>query len=68
MIGIDMEMPKSCEECKYKGAKWCYIEIWSNRGTKEVPEEGRPSWCPLIDLSGCLNFCPNCGAKMDREE
>ena len=52
MVAIkDMEMPKSCEECKYKGAKWCYIEIWSNRGTKEVPEEGRPSWCPLIDLT-----------------
>lgn len=51
MVGIMIPMPKSCEECKYKGAKWCYIEIWSNRGTKEVPEEGRPSWCPLIDLS-----------------
>ena len=51
MVGIMIPMPKSCEECKYKGAKWCYIEIWSNRGTKEVPEEGRPSWCPLIDLT-----------------
>ena len=51
MIGINMPMPASCADCKYKGAKWCYIEIWGNRGAKEVPEAGRPEWCPLIDMS-----------------
>ena len=50
MIGLDMAMPESCSECKYKGARWCYIEIWNNRGPKDVPETGRPEWCPLIDL------------------
>lgn len=51
MVGIDMHVPESCKKCKFKCAKWCYIEVWSNRGAKEVPEEGRPDWCPLIDLS-----------------
>lgn len=50
MTGLDMQCPASCKECEFKGARWCYIEIWSNRGAKEVPEKGRPEWCPLIDL------------------
>lgn len=52
MVGLKGDMPRACNDCKYKGARWCYIEIWSNHGTKEVPETGRPDWCPLVDLSG----------------
>lgn len=51
MIGIDMEMPKSCEECTYKGVKWCYLEMWNGNKGKVVPKNGRADWCPLIDLS-----------------
>lgn len=54
MIGLDMSMPASCIDCKYKGAKWCYIEIWRNHGAKEVPEKGRPDWCQLIELEDDL--------------
>lgn len=47
MTGINIPTPTSCATCKFKGDRWCYIEVWMNRGANEVPEEGRPEWCPL---------------------
>ena len=51
MVGINMEMPKSCEKCKFKGARLCYIAVWLEMHFKEIPKEGRAEWCPLIDLT-----------------
>ena len=39
-------------------SKWLY-----KCGEIQCPECGNR--IHRIDLSGCLNFCPNCGAKMD---
>ena len=66
MIGIKTQMPASCEECNFKGAKWCYIEIWNNKGAREVPEEGRPNWCPLTEIKEqtvdkCCETCKHKG-------
>lgn len=56
MIAIDMEMPKGCEECKfrhwYRGYNTCGI----NKGTisrewQHLSHDYKPSWCPLIDLT-----------------
>ena len=51
MVMLNIDMPASCEVCKFKGDKWCYVEVWMNRGAKEVPEEGRAEWCPMEDVS-----------------
>lgn len=55
MVGIrGIRMPESCGDCAYKGARLCYLQIWSasaDERAEEVPKEGRPDWCPLVDLS-----------------
>ena len=51
MIRIDIEMPKSCNTCPFKGARLCYITVWLGTEYREVPEEGRADWCPMEDMS-----------------
>lgn len=46
MIVIDMDMPKSCEECRFfDGEDMCYAD-----GTFALSQsafENRPTWCPI---------------------
>lgn len=51
MIKLNIPMPASCEDCPYKGARWCYLEVLRKKEPKEVPEEGRAEWCPMEDVS-----------------
>lgn len=51
MVSLNIQMPASCKSCPFKGARVCYIVTWLSMGFKEVPEEGRAEWCPLIDMS-----------------
>jgi hypothetical protein len=48
---LNIDMPASCEDCPYKGARWCYLEVLRKKEPKEVPEEGRAEWCPMEDVS-----------------
>ena len=50
MVKIDIDIPTSCDTCPFKGARVCYIATWLGTEYREVPEEGRAKWCPLIDL------------------
>lgn len=48
MVQLNIDMPASCEDCPYKGVKWCYIAIWlEEMSYKEIPEKGRAEWCPM---------------------
>lgn len=51
MVSLNIQMPASCKSCPYKGERWCYLEVLRGMESQEVPEEGRPDWCPLIDMS-----------------
>ena len=51
MVMLNIDMPASCEDCPYKGARWCYLEVLRKKEPKEVPEEGRAEWCPMEDMS-----------------
>ena len=52
-----MEMPKDCRECKmltYYSTSGCSMcDISGNalaRNFKPIPFDGRPDWCPLIEI------------------
>ena len=47
MVSINIEIPKSCKSCPFKGARLCYITVWLGMKYREVPEEGRAEWCPM---------------------
>lgn len=53
MIGIDMEMPKSCAECPCEHDAACYVKGYRRPITLRWHErqEKREEWCPLIDLT-----------------
>lgn len=52
MIAIeDMEMPKSCGNCRFSKDGWCFAqEAWDTR-YEDVREGCRTEWCPLLDLT-----------------
>ena len=52
-----MEMPKDCRECKmltYYSTSGCSMcDISGNalaRNFKPIPFDGRPDWCPLVEI------------------
>ena len=49
MVYIDMEMPQSCEECRFfDGEDLCYAD-----GKYAISDEQikrKPGWCPLIPI------------------
>ena len=51
MVMLNIDMPASCEDCQFKGDKWCYMALWLKDEPKDVPEEGRAEWCPMEDMS-----------------
>lgn len=51
MVKLQINMPTSCQNCKFKGARLCYIAVWLEMEYREVPEKDRPEWCPLSDLN-----------------
>ena len=50
MVMLNIDMPASCEDCPFKGARLCYIATWLGTEYREVPEEGRAEWCPMREV------------------
>ena len=48
---IDMEMPKSCYECRMTDDRWCYAMQDDDMGCTSGT---RPENCPLIELTDGL--------------
>ena len=66
-----MKMPTECRECRfmdyhYTGETWC---LHTNRilamDFKPIPYEGRPRWCPLIELPSKHGRLIDADALMD---
>lgn len=54
MIGINIPMPTACESCPFKGARYCYMTIWLDMNYREVPQQDRAEWCPMVDMDDDL--------------
>lgn len=57
MIKIDMEMPKSCKECRFRISSYISYCIAKEPVFRPIPFEeeraklnNRPSWCPLQEV------------------
>jgi len=54
MIQIDMDMPKSCEDCPCGNAQdgWCYVhnEVLERMENGYPSTETRPDWCPMKEV------------------
>lgn len=45
-----MEMPKSCEECRFDAGGYCTAKSINFLDWCEVNDRPRPSWCPLVEV------------------
>ena len=52
-----MEMPENCRECRFQdyvsitGDTWCGVnDAVLTRNLEPIKFDGRPEWCPLVDL------------------
>jgi len=53
----DMKMPEDCRECEmqvyysFLGRTWCKsANIILADNYKPIPFDGRPTWCPLVEV------------------
>ena len=54
MIAIDTKMPKNCVECRFGQSEcgFCHAATANFVGyVYQSEDEGKPDWCPLIDIS-----------------
>lgn len=42
----NMEMPKSCSECRFAVDGWCYA--YGKPNVDVLSDKGRTNWCPLV--------------------
>lgn len=58
MIAIDMPMPESCNKCRFCDPDDDCSANEPPTIYRHAPSDGKPDWCPLIDLSqhegGCF--------------
>ena len=50
MIRIDMLMPESCSECRFK-TKREFCKAMPDNFCGCTNDEGRPEWCPLKEVN-----------------
>ena len=50
MVRIDMDMPDSCEECRFAVDGWCYAIRADDDQPSELSFLTRPEWCPLKEV------------------
>lgn len=61
MIAIkDIKMPVNCEECFARLLSWCRLDEEERMVIPALPDEsfeGRPDWCPLVDVPDEAGNC-----------
>ena len=50
MVKIDMEMPTSCEECRFSVDGWCYVIRAEDEQPSKIDPSIRMWWCPLQEV------------------
>ena len=51
MVGIKLDMPASCYECRLNMAGWCGMAVIMELPKDKLEQgETKPAWCPLISL------------------
>ena len=56
MIGVPIEMPRTCEYCPMmgtillRGTKYCKVMKYERLGDANKAIAKKPDWCPLIDI------------------
>ena len=63
----DMEMPKSCNDCRFAVDGWCYAYPKQANGDA-LNKRIRPDWCPMIQVVDTTPRCPHCGGKIERRK